>query len=113
MKFDYVITHKDDNSTHIFALCKSDGKTVRGVAKWTPGHDEYSEQIGKGLAESRCSVKLKKRQAERAAKEYEKALEAFEKAKAELNKRAEISWRSFEEYDEAVAENNRLEKYVK
>ena len=113
MKFDYVITHKDDNSTHIIALCKSDGKTIRGVAKWASGHDEYNEDVGKDLAESRCLVKLKKRQADRAAKEYEKAFEAFEKAKTELYKRAEISWRSFEEYDDAVADNKRMEKYVR
>ena len=58
-------------------------------------------------------MKRKKRQADRAEKKKKKAFEAFEKAKAELYKRAEISWRSFEEYDNAVAENKRMEKYVR
>ena len=78
-KYKYFIARRVDGTPYqVVAVSTYAGKTVRGVAKLTPG-DTFSEEDGKKLAAARCNEKIAKKRLARSIKKMEEAHASYEK----------------------------------
>ena len=100
MKFEYVV---NEEKRYVIAMAKSDGKTIKGVAKCSP-NDTFDVEVGKKLAEARCKYKVMKRQALEAADLVDFYREVVEDGKKSLEKAKQFSWDMFLKVDEAEKE---------
>ena len=97
------------NDKEIIAVSTYAGKTVRGVAKLTPG-DTFNEENGKKLAAARCNEKIAKKRFKRALKKVQEAQAAYIKEATWYNRMVDYYNDSVEAVEEAVAEVKALEE---
>lgn len=69
------------SNREVIAVSTYAGKTVRGVAKLTPG-DAFDEAKGRELAAARCNEKIARKRLARATKKMAEAKASYEKEKA-------------------------------
>lgn len=100
MKFEYVV---NEEKRYVIAMAKSDGKTIKGVAKCSP-NDTFDVEVGKKLAEARCKYKVMKRQALEAADLVDFYRGVVEDGKVSLRKAEQFSWDMYLKVDEAEKE---------
>ena len=96
------------SNREVIAISTYAGKTVRGVAKLTPG-DTFDETTGKELAAARCNEKIARKRLARAAKKIKEAERAYQKEIAWYNRMVDYYNDSAQAVKDAQNEVARLE----
>ena len=97
------------SNREVIAISTYAGKTVRGVAKLTPG-DTFNEENGKKLATARCNEKISKKRFKRALKKVQEAQAAYIKEATWYNRMVDYYNDSIAAMEEASAEVKALEE---
>ena len=89
------------SNREVIAISTYAGKTVRGVAKLTPG-DTFDEEAGKKLAAARCNEKVARKRLARAATKIKEAERAYQKEIAWYNRMVDYYNDSHQAVEEAA-----------
>ena len=100
MKFTYVV---NPDKRYVIAMAKSDGKTIKGVAKCS-SNDVFDEELGKAIASARCRVKVMRRQALEASDYVDTYRAEKETAERKLRNAEQFAWDQFVKVDDAEKE---------
>ena len=96
------------SNREVIAVSTYAGKSVRGVAKLTPG-DNFDEEAGKKLAAARCNEKIARKRLARATAKIKEAEKAYQKEIAWYNRMVDYYNDSYQAVEEAAALVKELE----
>ena len=108
-KYKYII---DEKNRTVVALSTFAGMTVRGVARCAP-EDAWNVELGKQLAEARCSAKIAHKRLRRAEDLVKWASDGIEYYKEQLEKYSRYEVDSLEKVKYLAAKLKELEDNFK